>query len=85
MRYWRDKSGREVDFVLARGRNAVDVVECKWNVEAFDGAALEVFRKYYPEGRNYLVSPSAEPGYSRRFGGQELRVCTPSELWAPPL
>lgn len=85
VRYWRDKSGRELDFVLARGRSAVDVVECKWNVDAFDGAALEVFRKYYPKGRNYLVSPAAEPGYFRRSGGHELRVCTPSGLWREPL
>ncbi len=78
--YWRDKQGREVDFVLARGRSAVDVIECKWNSDAFDHGALEVFRSYYPEGRNYLVSPSGAPAYTRRFGSHSVRVCTPSEL-----
>ena len=28
VRYWRDKQGREVDFVLARGRDQADVIEC---------------------------------------------------------
>jgi uncharacterized protein len=80
LRYWRDKQGREVDFVLVHGRDQVDVIECKWNSDAFDSAALEVFRSYYPKGRNFLVSPSGDTAYTKRFGSQEVRVCTPSEL-----
>ena len=83
VRYWRDKQGREVDFVLAHRRDEVDAIECKWNSVAFDGAALEVFRSYYPKGRNYLVTPSGAPGYTKRFGSQEVRVCTPAELHLP--
>ncbi len=49
VRYWRDKQGRELDFVLARGRDAVDVIECKWNIDAFDRTALDVFRGFYPK------------------------------------
>jgi predicted AAA+ superfamily ATPase len=78
--YWRDKAGREVDFVLARGRDKVDAVECKWDPAAFDGSALQVFRGYYPKGRNFLVSPSGAPAYTRMFGKLEVRVCTPSDL-----
>ena len=80
VRYWRDKQGREVDFVLAHRRDEVDAIECKWNSAAFDSTALEVFRSYYPKGRNYLVSPSGAPAYTKRFGLLEVRVCTPSEL-----
>ena len=80
VRYWRDKSGRELDFVLAHGRDEVDVVECKWDPGAFDSTALAVFRSYYPNGRNYLISPSGAPGYVRRVGSHDVRVCTPSEL-----
>jgi len=78
--YWRDKQGREVDFVLAHRRDHVDAIECKWNPEALDGTALQVFRSFYPKGRNFLVSPLAAPGYTKRIGAQEVRVCTPSEL-----
>lgn len=80
VRYWRDKDGHELDLVLARRRDEVDAIECKWNPGSFDGAALDVFRSYYPKGRNYLVSPSGAPGYAQRFGAHEVRVCTPSEL-----
>ena len=80
IRYWRDKSGREVDFVIARQRHEVDAIECKWDPGAFDSAALQVFRGYYPTGKNYLVTPSGDPSYIRRYGKLEVRICTPSEL-----
>jgi hypothetical protein len=79
-RYWRDKSGHEVDFVLARRRDEVDAIECKWDPGSFDSSALQIFRRSYPKGRNYLVSPSGAPGYTKRFGTHSVRVCTPSEL-----
>ena len=41
---------------------------------------IEVFRRYYPKGRNYLVRPSSEPAYTKRYGKLEVRVCTPTEL-----
>jgi predicted AAA+ superfamily ATPase len=81
-RYWRDKSGREVDFVMNSGRDRVDAIECKWNPEAFDATALKAFRAYYPRGRNFLVTPAGDPAYTRRFGDMEVRVCTPAELVA---
>ena len=80
IRYWRDKSGREMDFVLTRRRDEVDAIECKWDPGAFDGSALRVFRGYYPKGRNYLVTPSGDPGYAKRYGKLEVRICTPAEL-----
>ena len=80
VRYWRDKNGHEVDFVLARRRDAVDAIECKWDPAAFDGSALHLFRGYYPKGDNYLVTPSGDPAYDKRYGSLEMRVCTPSEL-----
>jgi len=80
IRYWRDKSGREVDFVIAQRRDEVHAIECKWDPGAFDSAALQVFRGYYPKGRNYLVTPSGDPAYTQRYGKLEVRICTPSEL-----
>ena len=80
VRYWRDKSGREVDFVLARRRDEIDAIECKWDPAAFESSALRVFRGYYPKGRNYLVTPSGDPAHTRRYGTLEVRICTPSDL-----
>jgi predicted AAA+ superfamily ATPase len=78
--YWRDKAGHEMDFVLAHCRDAVDAIECKWDPGAFDPAALKLFRSYYPKGRNYLVTPSGEPAYDRRYGNLAVRICSPTEL-----
>jgi uncharacterized protein len=80
IQYWRDKSGREIDFVIPRRRDEVDAIECKWNPEAFDASSLRLFRSCYPKGRNYLVTPSGERGHVRRLGGLEIRVCTPTEF-----
>jgi predicted AAA+ superfamily ATPase len=75
VRYWRDKAGREVDFVRPRNRSSVDAYECKWNPDEFDATALKVFREYYPNGDNYLVSPITGRSYAKRVNGLPLTVC----------
>ena len=80
LRNWRDKSGCEVDFVLTRRRDKVDAIECKWDPGAFNASAIRVFRRYYPKGRNYLVTPSGDPAYNKRYGDLAVRVCTPTEI-----
>ena len=80
VQYWHDRRGREIDFVIARNRDAIDVFECKWDATRFDGASLAVFREYYPRGRNYLVTPTARPAYTIRSGEHEVLVCAPGEM-----
>ncbi len=70
--YWRDKSGREVDFVVRGARQKADAIECKINPDSFDPAHLNAFRSLYPEGRNYVLSPHIKSSYQRRYG--KLRV-----------
>ena len=66
--YWRDKSGREVDFVFKGGRQQSDAIECKINPDHFDPAHLTIFRSLYPEGKNYVLSPNIKTSYRRRYG-----------------
>jgi len=73
LHFWRDKSGREVDFIIRRGRN-VDAVECKINADRFDPNSLAVFRESYPQGLNYLVCPAVRSSYTRRFGPHVVKV-----------
>ena len=80
VQYWRDKRGREVDFVLAVSRDEIVAIECKWHPSAFDCSAMKAFRRYYPKGRNYLVTPSGDSPYTQRYGDLEIRICTPDEL-----
>jgi len=60
----------------------VDAIECKWSRDALDVATLKVFRKTYPKGRNYLVTPSVQTSYNKRHGDLEVTICTPAELHA---
>ncbi len=76
VRYWRDKAGRELDFVLAAAGGGTDVYECKWSPDEFSADALRVFREAYPDGKNYLVCPVSTP-YRIRRGGLEAEVIFP--------
>ncbi len=78
--FWRDKLDREVDFVIPRGREVVDAIECKWSPDAFEPRGLLAFRESYPKGINYLVSPLSGPGYERVEHGLKLRLASPGEL-----
>lgn len=78
--FWRDKQQREVDFVVPRGRDAVDAIECKWRPEEFGTRGLLAFRANYPKGRNYVVAPIEGPSYQRRQDDLELSVVSPAEL-----
>lgn len=71
--YWRDKSGREVDFVVRRGAQA-HAFECKISPERLDPESLTVFRQAYPRGQNYIVCPGIDRPYSRRAGSLVIRV-----------
>ncbi len=78
--YWQDKSHREVDFVIRRGRDRVDIVECKINPDKLDAKPVEVFRSLYPEGENYIVSPAVKKPYKVRRGDLVFTACTTGDL-----
>jgi predicted AAA+ superfamily ATPase len=78
--FWRDKQQREVDFVVPRGRDAVDAIECKWKPDAFEPRGLAAFRALYPKGRNYVVCPLPGPAYEQRQDGHKLIFVAPGEL-----
>lgn len=66
--FWRDKSQREIDFVVPRSRDAVDAIECKWTPTAFEPENLSAFRSIYPSGRNVVCCPNLAKPYQRHFG-----------------
>ncbi|MCG3134166.1 MAG: hypothetical protein HMLKMBBP_01453 [Planctomycetes bacterium] len=69
VRYWRDKQGREVDFVLAaRGRPPV-AVECKRSAADFDAAGLRAFRARHPGAENLVVCMDVDRDTVRTLGG----------------
>ncbi len=77
--YWQNKNRNEVDFVIKGFGNKIDVFECKINPLKFDPKSLSVFRKYYPEGKNYCFSPHVSSPYSRRFDKLEVKFISTAE------
>ncbi len=71
--YWRDKSGREVDFIVRGPEGAADLFECKIDPDQFDSANLGLFRQFYPVGRNHVVSPAVKTPYQRRHRGHAVQ------------
>jgi uncharacterized protein len=62
--YWRDKSNREIDFVVKRNSSRIDIIECKMNADKINTNTIKTFRSIYPEGKNFLLSPYADKSYS---------------------
>ncbi len=68
IRYWRDKRGHEIDFVLIQRGNAPIVVECKWSASEFDASGLKAFRLAYLKGENFVVVRDVDRPSIRHYG-----------------
>ncbi len=57
IKFWRDKNGREIDFVFQR-ENKLMAYEIKWKkkINLKDVAHLRFFKRSYPQAGVYLVS-----------------------------
>lgn len=67
VRYWRDKQGHEVDFVLPRQAGGPVAIECQWSAKELELVNLRSFRRRYPRGENFLVTHDAARPLTRRF------------------
>lgn len=80
IRYWRNKSGHELDFVLMKRGLPPTAIECKWSSNSFDPAHLKAFRRAYPEGRNFVVSHDVDRSHKQHFGEILVEYLTLSNL-----
>lgn len=81
LRYWRNKRGAEVDFVLPRrGGHGPIAIECKWKADSFDPAALLAFRHIYPAGKSFVVAADVERSYARTCSGLQVDFVSLEEL-----
>jgi uncharacterized protein len=78
--YWRDKSDREVDFIIQDGENRAHAIECKINPDQFEPRSLIAFRENYPQGGNYMVSPYVTEAYAHRYKNLSVTICPLDEL-----
>ena len=80
VRYWRDKSRREVDFVIRHGTGGVDLVACETDPYALDPGPAKLFRSRYASGANYIVTPAVHAPYRVRYGSMTFTVCSTPHL-----
>jgi len=65
--YWRDKRGHEIDFVRIPARSAPPVaIECKWSPDHFDPLNINIFRRRYPAGENWVVCRNLPHPFEKR-------------------
>jgi len=62
LRYFRDRDGREVDFVVVEGRRPRLLVECKW-ADAEVDRGLRYLRERFPEGDAWQLSATGTRDY----------------------
>ena len=77
--YWRDKSNREIDFVLTQS-NRVHAIECKINPDHLDTSSFSRFRSLYPQGNNYIVSPAVKETYFRGYDNYSIQFLNIEQL-----
>ncbi len=68
VKYWRNKRGHEVDFVLTPNRESPVAIECKWAASGFSASQLRTFRRQYPEGPNFVVSHDVDTPFTKTYG-----------------
>ncbi len=82
-RYWRNKHGAEVDFVIpGRGQNGPIAIECKWKAASFDASALAAFRRLYPKGASFVVATDIDTPYKRSYDNFEVEFVSLEHLIA---
>lgn len=72
-RHWRNKLGREVDFVLPGRREKPCAIECKWSSAAFKSEGLNAFRRLHPDGENIAVCSDVDRPRTERINGLVVR------------
>lgn len=82
VRFWRSHAQREVDFVVPRHRDEVDAYECQWQALEPDVSGLKAFRRAYPKGRNFIVTPAVNAPVALRRDELEFHLVNPSHLMA---
>lgn len=78
--FWRDKSGREIDFVLRSRNNDMDTFECKLSPDHYNCYHLDIFRGHYPQGKNYLICPLTKSSYRIKKTDHIINVISLKDL-----
>ena len=66
--YWRNKQGNEIDFIISTGKHQQPLtIECKWSSQKFKPNNLQIFRRQYPHGKNFVVAADVQKSFSQKY------------------
>ena len=71
LRYFRDRDGREVDFIVSERTRPVLAVECKWS-DARPSRSLRYWRKRFPDCQAWQLTANSRQDFVTPNG---IRVC----------
>jgi predicted AAA+ superfamily ATPase len=72
IRYWRDKQGHELDFIIEpRGGNPV-AIKCKWRSGDFSAESFRAFFRLHDPQACYVVCSDVGPSYRKKLGDKEI-------------
>src|SRR3989344_724774 len=75
IRYWRDKQGHEIDFILPQhGKQPCIAIECKWQAKNFDERTVHAFLHHYPQAEIILVAQDVDRPYTAKVAGATIRI-----------
>ncbi len=74
LHFWRDKSDRELDFVIRRPAGTIDAVECKYNPDRLDVSFLSCLPGNISE-RQKLHKPLVKTPYTREIRRVRISYC----------
>lgn len=69
IRYWRDKQGHEVDFIVERKGLAPVIIEAKWSSRDFKHPGLKAFMNQYPNARAFVVTSDLSYSSTKKIDG----------------
>jgi len=78
--FWRDKSGREIDFIIRESNDNIHAIECKINPVHIDIRSFLAFRNIYPNGGNFVVCPGIKQPYMQRSNQIIIHYCGLTDL-----
>ncbi|MEA3488912.1 MAG: ATP-binding protein [Candidatus Omnitrophota bacterium] len=76
IKYWRDKRGHEIDFILQKRGETPVAIECKWKSPGgdFEDRNIKAFLKQYPASKVYIVSSDVTRTYHRKIRDHQITI-----------
>ncbi len=72
IRYWRDKQGHEIDFIIEKRGQPPIAIECKWNTENIDYGSIKAFRRQYPQSKVIIAGGDIEKTNKRNIESMSI-------------